>query len=224
MNDNISAFNSNEYDKAIEMTVPYYNEIQNEIIEIVDACYNKEINWLDVGCGTGSMIEKAVQRLKIKSVTLIDVSDTMLSVAEACLKTYDIDKRFWKTNAHDLALENEFDVISAIQVFHYLNIKQKKFAIKNCYNALKPGGIMLTCENISPFSKNGTDISLERWKNYQIKQGKSVAEADNHIARFGKNYFPINIEEHLKVLRNAGFRYTEVFHISYLQAAFYAIK
>lgn len=123
MNDNISAFNSNEYDEAFKMTVPYYNEIQNEIIEIVDACYNKEINWLDVGCGTGSMIEKAVQWLKIKSVTLIDISDTMLSVAEARLKTYDIDKRFWKTNARDLALENEFDVISAIQVFHYLNIK-----------------------------------------------------------------------------------------------------
>lgn len=42
MNDNISAFNSNEYDEAIKMTVPYYNEIQNEIIEIVDACYNKK--------------------------------------------------------------------------------------------------------------------------------------------------------------------------------------
>lgn len=224
MNDNISAFNSNEYDSSIEKTIPYYNQIQNEIIEIVNASYDKNLDWLDVGCGTGSLVEKAINQVNIKSVTLIDISSEMLSVAQKRLLPYNAEKYFLKTNVNKLDIKDKFDVITAIQVFHYLRSDERKLAVKNCYSALKPGGVLFTCENLSPFSKAGTDIALERWKNYQIKCGKSVADAEKHISRFGKNYFPINIEEHLSLFRNIGFKYTEIFRISYSQAAFYAIK
>lgn len=189
MNDNISAFNSNEYDSSIEKTIPYYNQIQNEIIEIVNACYDKNLDWLDVGCGTGSLVEKAIKQVNIKSVTLIDISSEMLSAAQKRLEPYNAEKHFLKTNVNKLDIKDKFDVITAIQVFHYLMSDERKLAVKNCYSALKPGGVLFTCENLSPFSKAGTDIALERWKNYQIKQGKSVADAEKHISRFGKIIF-----------------------------------
>jgi len=44
------------------------------------------------------------------------------------------------------------------------------------------------------------------------------------MQRFDVEYFPINIEEHLKLLRKTGFRIVELFWYSYMQAGFYGIK
>ena len=45
-----------------------------------------------------------------------------------------------------------------------------------------------------------------------------------HIDRRGVEVFPITIEEHIKMLREAGFRSVDVLWTSYLQAGFWAVK
>ena len=42
---------------------------------------------------------------------------------------------------------------------------------------------------------------LDRWKMYQIRSQKSSKEAESHINRYGSEYFPITIEEHMELLR-----------------------
>jgi tRNA (cmo5U34)-methyltransferase len=54
--------------------------------------------------------------------------------------------------------------------------------------------------------------------------GKSQEEVDKHLARFGVEYFPITIEDHLKLLKETGFKNVELFWCSYMQAGFYGIK
>ena len=55
-----------------------------------------------------------------------------------------------------------------------------------------------------------------------MERGKSAAAS--HIKRFGVEYFPVSIEEHLSLLRETGFKSVELLWFSYLQAGFYAIK
>ena len=55
MNDNKSAYNSGIYDKNIVSTLPYYLEYHNQIIDLVKAIGIKDIEWLDTGCGTGTL-------------------------------------------------------------------------------------------------------------------------------------------------------------------------
>lgn len=224
MNDNISAFNTGEYDMQIKNTIPGYSEIHNAIIEIVNSYFKNEISWLDIGCGTGSLICKALEHTKIKNVTLLDVSESMLESAKSRLNSYDADKQFICSNANNIDYQEKYDVVSAIQVFHYLCIDEKISSIKKCFNALKKDGIFFTCENFAPFSDIGKSITLNRWKNYQINRGKKIDDAKKHIARYGVDYFPVDIEKHLNIMRNAGFRFVEIFHLSYLQAAFFGIK
>jgi tRNA (cmo5U34)-methyltransferase len=45
-----------------------------------------------------------------------------------------------------------------------------------------------------------------------------------HFERFDSEYFPITIEEHLKLLRACGFKTVGLFWYSYMQAGFYGIK
>ena len=48
MGDNRSAFQSEEYDKKIKQTLPYYEDFYRQITELVKACHFKTLNWLDV--------------------------------------------------------------------------------------------------------------------------------------------------------------------------------
>ena len=67
-------------------------------------------------------------------------------------------------------------------------------------------------------------VYLEKWKRYQIEQGKSVEESTRHIERYGKDYFPITLEEHLTLMRNSGFRAVEILWLSNMQVGLWGMK
>ncbi len=57
-----------------------------------------------------------------------------------------------------------------------------------------------------------------------MDNGRTEQEADQHIARYGKEFLPITAEAHLGALGQSGFRVVELFWFSQMQAGFYAIK
>ena len=89
---------------------------------------------------------------------------------------------------------------------------------------VKSGGVFVTFESIRPLTERGTEIGKARWQNYQIAAGKSPEQARRHLGRFGNEYFPLTVEEHLDLLRECNFSTVEILWYSYMQAAFYCIK
>jgi hypothetical protein len=65
---------------------------------------------------------------------------------------------------------------------------------------MKKGGLFVTFENIRPLTDRGTEIGKESWKRFEVAAGKSEEEALQHVQRFGIEFFPITIEEHVKLL------------------------
>ncbi len=59
--------------------------------------------------------------------------------------------------------------------------------LKKCYEALKENGLFISFENFAPLTDAGKSIYLEKWKRYQMKQGKSPDEIRKHIDRYGKS-------------------------------------
>jgi tRNA (cmo5U34)-methyltransferase len=68
------------------------------------------------------------------------------------------------------------------------------------------------------------ELGLERWRKFQVSQGRSTGVVQKHLERFGKAYFPITVSEHLDLLKKCGFGVVELFWYSQMQAGFYAIK
>lgn len=71
--------------------------------------------------------------------------------------------RFEQTAVQEIEEYEKYDVITAVQVNHYLSEKDRESAVKNCYQALKKGGIFFSFENIAPNSEKGKQIVLQRW-------------------------------------------------------------
>ncbi len=222
MRDNRSAFDSAEYDQKIIQTLPFYDEFFRQTVELVRTVCGAPLRWLDVGCGTGRMGSAAFDALEIERFVFTDASEAMVSIAR---------ERFGKANAEfavceaqDLPYENSFDVVTAIQVFHFLHEDGRRAALARCRRALRENGLFISFENFAPFTDTGTKVSLEKWRRYQMAQGKSAEESAGHIARYGVEYFPITVEEHLRLLRDCGFRTVEILWLSNMQAGFWAVK
>ena len=222
MNDNQSAFNSSEYDRKIKQTLPYYDEFYKQVIELVKTFHNSAIKWLDIGCGTGKMGSVALENIELEQFVFCDSSAEMIRISEK--QFHRPNTAFSVCNVQNLKYTNEFDVITAIQVNHYLHIEERKAALKKCYAALKENGIFITFENFSPFTGIGEKVYLEKWKRYQLKHGKSLEECNKHIERYGKDYFPITVKEHINLMRNSGFQVVEILWLSNMQVGLWGMK
>ena len=82
MNDNRSAYNSSVYDKNIVSTLPYYREYHYQIIDLLRAMGRKDIDWLDTGCGTGTLASRVFEHRDDVRFTLCDPSEQMLAIAK----------------------------------------------------------------------------------------------------------------------------------------------
>ena len=222
MKDNKSAYNSSVYDENIVSTLPYYREYHNQIIDLVKAMGTKDINWLDTGCGTGTLASRVLDSRDDVKFTLCDPSEQMLEIAQNKLCGSDI--RVFNIASQMMTFDSEFDVVTAVQSHHYLKPDERKTAVENCFRALKDNGVFITFENIRMTTEDSDKIALKRWENFLSDHLKDPDIVKMHIDRRGVEVFPITIEEHIKLLREAGFKSVDVLWTSYLQSGFWAIK
>ena len=222
MKENSTPFDVAEYDRQIKRTLPFYEEMFQQVVDIVRILNLQSLRWLDVGCGTGKMARTALDNFDIQKMVCIDVEQEMLERAESLRDDEKVE--FLQCDVRQLPYQEMFDIVTAIQVNHYFKKNDRIAAIKNCYDALAENGIYISFENFAPDSEEGAGLYLERWKQFQIANGKTKEEADLHIKRYGQNYFPISISESIGLLKDCGFRMVEIFWVSYMQVGILARK
>lgn len=216
-------FTANEYENKIRKVIPYYDEIPNQIFSVIDAYFGeKEISLLDTGCGSGIFAQKAVEKLHLSKLVLCDPSENMLKAAEQKLNGKQCEFRC--IGSEQLDYEEEFDVITAIQSHHYFKEEERENAVKNCFRALKNGGIFIYFENTASFTETGRDITLKRVEKFGLNSGRTEKEVSHHTSRYNTEYFPITAEQHIELLRKTGFCTVEMLWYSYLQSGYYGIK
>ena len=220
--DNPSAYNSNIYDSHIEHVLPYYAEYHKQVIDLVQVLGWEQPDWLDTGCGTGTLAAKVLSAIPGVRLTLCDPSEKMLSVAKQKLQGKDI--RFLNIPSQALPFDQAFDVVTAIQSHHYLSPEERADAVSRCYQALRPSGIFMTFENIRMSTDESDAIALRRWVAFLQAHGNPPEDVEMQLARRGTEVLPITVEQHLELLRKCGFRSVNLLWASYLQAGFWAIR
>lgn len=222
VNDNSTPITAKEYDKKINQTIPYYSEFYSQTLDVVGQCGFKEINWLDLGCGTGTLEELALQKFSDVHFVLVDPSEKMLEQAKNKLRNNSV--QYICSGSDSIQFSDSFDVVTAIQSHHYMHEEERRKATECVFCALKKGGIYISFENIIPEDEEIKAFELLRWGRYQQRQGKTEEEAKAHNARCGKNYFPLTAAQHIQLLKDVGFRKVHIFWCSYMQMGIYGIK
>jgi tRNA (cmo5U34)-methyltransferase len=227
--DNATPHRASDYDQVIRRIIPFYDAIQTESLDLVKSVKPDVKYWLDTGCGTGYLIEMALRLFPQTQFILTDPSEAMLKEAKKRFKNEPSERvriisAMGSENLISGGLEVKPQVITAILCHHYLSASGRRRAVQSCYETLEDGGLFITFENIDNGILRANEIALDRWGNYQIKQGSSVSAVESHRKRFKTRYFPITIDEHLDQLRATGLQIAQIFWLSYMQAGFFALK
>lgn len=223
MSNRKAAFSAESYDRDILNTIPYYDEVYNQIVDMVSVAFlNKAVSWLDIGCGTGNMAKVALEQCNMEKMVCTDNSSAMLKVAKSKISSSYVE--FLKLPMEGIDYHSQFNVITSILVNHYLSYEERMIAVKNCYNALKEEGIYITFENFAPCDETMKKLYLKRWEKYQYSKGKSIEECEKHLSRYNTEYFPITIQEQIRILRDCGFMSVDIFWCSYMQVGILARK
>ncbi|HUI39957.1 MAG TPA: class I SAM-dependent methyltransferase [Methanothrix sp.] len=216
------------YDSEIRGILPHYDSFHQETINLVLSALPEPAAWLDTGCGTGTLVERALKQFPTTRFVLADPSVEMLEVAMRKLSESDRVTFLNPACTQELSPEGIgtecFDVITAIQSHHYLSKEERTRATRACCDLLNEGGIFVTFENVRPLTDRGTEIGKLRWKRHQLDSGREPQTVEGHLERFGRVFFPLTAEEHLSILREAGFSVVELLWYSCMQAGFYCIK
>lgn len=224
---NLSGHSSKDYDAQIHDTIPYYESFHTETLNLIKTISKEPKIWLDTGCGTGTLVQKALDIFESTKFILADPSHEMLKLAKEKL-SQNVNKQvifLEPAETGEITLKDmQPDVITAIQSHHYLSQEGRVNATELCHDLLDENGLYVTFENIRPSTPEGVEIAKEYWKNFQINSGRSREMVENHLKRFDTEYFPITVNEHKSLLKKTGFKMFEMFWMSYMQAGFYAIK
>ena len=101
-------------------------------------------NILDVGCGTGTLLAKLLNKKPQISIYGLDLSEEMLENAKKKLSTY-IELVYGEAEA--LPYDNKkFDIVVMVDSFNYfINPEQ---AAREAYRVLKPGGTLVIADKM----------------------------------------------------------------------------
>lgn len=93
---------------------------------------------LDIGCGTGAVLERLARRCA--QVEGIDLSRAMLQKAGEAVPA----ARLWHGDFLHTSWENAFDVIASVGVMGHIDPADQREFFRRVHAALKPGGCYLT--------------------------------------------------------------------------------
>ena len=183
-------------------------------------------NLLDIGCGAGNYSLKMLGKIPGLNCLLMDLSMPMLARAKERVSANTSGKV--ETMQEDIlkaALpENQFDIVLAASVLHHLRGEADwKNVFQKIHRSLKPGGSFwisdLITQDTDPLNRLFTDQYARHLDSlggeaYRKKVFEYIEREDT----------PRSLNFQLDLMREAGFRHTEILHKNGPFAAFGGIK
>lgn len=150
MENNSCMSHSNTDQEDMESMFPLYSEIQHQIIDLVLSLKKDHLLWLDTGCRTGALVREAAKVCPVSEFVLCDPSRPLLQSARRALASCPTRCSFYPYSSQRIPYRQRFDVVTAVQAHLHLSMQERIFATKNCFTALKPGGMYITVEILLP--------------------------------------------------------------------------
>jgi len=131
----------------------------------ISARKNDHVNFFDVGCATGSLINFLKSKYPNWSYSALEPSKAMIKIAKKNNK----EAKFYNSEIKNFTSKEKFDVISLFGVLGIFNFDEGKETIKKLIKMLKVNGELFI---FSYFNDDEIDVLINHRKYYNNKLGK----------------------------------------------------
>jgi SAM-dependent methyltransferase len=173
---NISEF-ATGFDAAAEFIHPYYNELQQRIIELLPFQENSDCLIVDAGGGSGRFIELILKRFPGVRALIVDQSAAFLGLAERRLAVFghraECRLARLQDNWTDDLVQPPAAVVS-MSAIHHLEPSEKRDLVRRCYDSLAHGGVFINGDEVRPADDADYLARCRAWvahKKHAIQKG-----------------------------------------------------
>ncbi|MGB5274165.1 MAG: carboxy-S-adenosyl-L-methionine synthase CmoA [Flavobacteriaceae bacterium] len=215
------------FDDMVVRSVPYYIEMQRMIAELTKDFAVKGTNVYDLGCSTGTTMIN-LDKVLANDIHFvgIDNSDEMLIKCESNLKKEGVTRQVRYEN-QDLNTNVELDnpsVVIFCLTLQFLRPLKRERILKQVCESLPENGAVILIEKILTEHSIFNRLFIEHYYDFKKRNGYNEIEIAKKRESLENVLVPYKLSENEELLRNCGFRYTEVFFKWYNFTGLIAIK
>ena len=183
----------------------------------------EELKILDLGCGTGNITQKVLERFPHARVTCLDLSENMIEIAKYKLSEYEIE--YIVGDFTEVELTKKYDaIVSSLALHHIPNDEEKEKMYKSIYEALENRGVFYNADVIKANSQYNEKLNSQISVRDMKENGVTEKEITEHKGKRDANDIPTTLYNHIKMLDNVGFREIDVIWKYYSNAVYGGTK
>lgn len=154
------------YDRMCRLLVPKYDFLQDEVLDLLPIAPDQEAVFVDLGAGSGILLEKVLARWPRAKCYWVDYSQDFFQVAREKLACFDGRAEYilspieadWESQ-----IGGQVDAILSMSAIHHLEETEKKTLYRRCWETLRPGGWFFNIDEMKTISQDAYLSSMHLW-------------------------------------------------------------
>ena len=193
------------FDSHISNSVPFYKECHSLIGDLSHFFINNESVCYDIGCSTGSLINKLSLSCNSKYTKFIgiDVVEEMIDFANS--ENNQDNCEFVCKDVFEYNLEKS-DLIIMYYTLQFIKPSLRQALVDKLYESLNWGGALLLFEKVRAPDARFQDMTTSLYSDYKIKRGYSSEEILNKTRSLKGILEPFSTQGNLDMLSRSGFK------------------
>jgi tRNA (cmo5U34)-methyltransferase len=219
---------ANCFDDMLSRSIPFYDEIHRIITDILDRAFIDGKKIYDLGCSTGTTINIISDHLKKSGKTSnfigVDNSGPMIKKCQEKMNANNVKNVELICDDIENVEINNADMIIMNYTLQFIDVEKRLGLLKNIFNGLNKGGVFIFSEKINCDTKSVDGLFTELYYDFKRRNGYSELEIAQKREALENVLRPLAPDQHISLLKIAGFDKVEILFRWYNFACFIGIK
>jgi tRNA (cmo5U34)-methyltransferase len=215
------------FDDMLDRSVPFYEETQRMIVEMVADFAVDGTNIYDLGCSTGTTLLNLHRNLgsRVRYIG-VDYSEEMLSKCRAKLaeNNFEGDYELVRADLNSGVHVENASVILMVLTLQFIRPLYREKLIKNLSSGLNDNGCLILVEKVLGEDSLFNRLFIKYYYEMKKRKGYSEMEISQKREALENVLIPYRLLENRELLLNHGFRYCDVFFKWYNFCGIVAVK
>ena len=202
-----------DYDVKIRALIPLYDELIPEAAAALRLAGRPLRTIVDLGVGTGALASACLKvadgDLRLRSgrarIWGIDADDSMMAIARRRLGRHSSRVEFVHGSFTDTALPRCDAIVASYALHHIRSARAKQAFYRKCFQALRPGGVLVNGDCMPASTRGGFARDLEVWFTHLGKSFGGRAGGRKIYESWADEDVYVPLADEIKMLQRAGF-------------------
>jgi tRNA (cmo5U34)-methyltransferase len=215
------------FDDMLDRSVPFYKQVIEMTVEILDRSLQAGDTVYDLGCSTGTTLIALAGKLESENLKFVGIDNSKAMLDKAMRKA----EMFSMADRIDFV---EMDITRAElsgaggimlnYTLQFIKPPTRAEFLRNIYSGLRHNGVLVLSEKIVCQDKQLDQQFLDSYHQFKKRRGYSELEIANKREALEDVLLPLTIQENYDLLMQAGFSRVETFFQWFNFVSFVACK